>query len=157
MEQLERYQFAHYINTTPSANTENWVLEGVGVDALSIAYNPQVDQYRQIIDKNSSANFQGYQIQSSISGKRIFKDDAMYEFLDTARRNAKSIETQYIEVDMAYETSSKYQATKYDILIVINEFLGENATISYDIYFRGDPVQGMVSISNNTITFEESQ
>lgn len=157
MEQLERYQFAHYVNTTPAANSENWTLEGVGVDALSIAYNPQVDQYRQIIDKNASANFQGYQIQSAISGKRIFKGDAMYEFLDAARRQAKSIETQYLEVDMAYESNDNYQATKFDILIVINEFLGENATISYDVYFRGDPIQGMVSISNNAITFTESQ
>lgn len=153
MEQLYRDQFAHFVNTGSSAT--DWTLEGIGVEALSISFNPQVDQFKTIISRTSDTTFNSYQLQSSISGKRIYKGDAMYEFLDKARRNAEPIETQLLEVDMAYETENAYQSTKYDVLIVINEFLGENATISYDMYIK-NPTQGTTTISNNKPTFTPS-
>ena len=154
MEQLYRDQFAHYINTTPG-DSETWTLEGVGVDALSLAYNPQIDQYKTIIERNANATFTGYQLQTSVSGKRIYKGDAMYEFLNEARRNMKAIETQIMEVEMANAEDSNYVATKFNCLIVIDEFLGENATISYTLYVKGDPTHGTVTIADGTPTFVE--
>ena len=154
LEQLYRDQFAHYINTTPD-DSETWTLEGVGVDALSLAYNPQIDQYKTIIERNANATFNNYQLQTSVSGKRIYKGDAMYEFLNEARRNMKAIETQILEVEMANAEDSNYVATKFNCLIVIDEFLGENATISYTLYVKGDPVHGTVTIADGTPTFIE--
>ena len=61
-----------------------------------------------------------------------------------------------LEVDMSSATSGSsttYEALQYDVLIVINEFLGENATISYDVYVKGKPTIGTVSISNKKPTF----
>lgn len=152
MAQLYRDQFAHYINTTPDA-TETWSLEGVGVDALSIAFNPQVDTYKTIIMRNAQSTFSNYQLQSSVSGKRLYSDDAVYQFLDNARRAGTAIETQMLEVDMANtESTGKYKAIKYDVLIVINEFLGENATISYDVHFQSI-TQGTAQITAGKPTF----
>ena len=155
MEQLYRDQFAHYINTGADASTPTWTLEGVGVDALSLAYNPQIDQYKTIIERNANATFNNYQLQTSVSGKRIYKGDAMYEFLNEARRNMKAIETQILEVEMANAEDSNYVATKFNCLIVIDEFLGENATISYTLYVKGDPTHGTVTIADETPTFVE--
>ena len=155
MEQLYRDQFAHYINTTPE-DTENWVLEGVGVDALSLSYNPQIDQYKTIIERNANATFNNYQIQTSVSGKRIYKDDEIYEFLNDARRNAKAIETQFLEVEMANtQGEGNYVATKFNCLIVIDEFLGDSATIGYTLYIKGDPIHGSVTIADGEPTFVE--
>ena len=155
MEQLYRDQFAHYINTG-SNGTPTWTLEGIGVDALALSYNPQIDQYKTIIERNANATFNNYQLQTSVSGKRIYKGDAMYEFLNEARRNMKAIETQILEVEMANtKTENNYIATKFDCLIVIDEFLGENATISYTLYVKGDPKHGTVTISDGTPTFVE--
>ena len=158
MAQLYRDQFAHYFNTTPNGSSKTWELEGIGVDALSMSFNPQVDQYKTIIQRNASATFQNYQIQSSVSGKRLYSDDAIYTFLDAARRGAEAIETQLLEVDMANTTGTAgtYIAIQYDILIVINEFLGEDATISYDIYVTGEPVEGTATITGGTPTFTPS-
>ena len=66
-------------------------------------------------------------------------------------------ETQLVEVNTAKTngTAGNYDATRYDILITINEWLGENATISYDIDYT-NPVQGIATISNGTITFTPS-
>lgn len=157
MEQLYRDQFAHFINTGDSNESPEWTLEGVGVDALALSYNPQIDQYKTIIERNANATFNNYQLQTSVSGKRIYKGDAMYEFLNEARRNMEAIETQILEVEMAnVDESDNYIATKFDCLIVIDEFLGENATISYTLYVKGDPVHGTVTIANKIPTFVET-
>lgn len=155
MEQLYRDQFAHFINTGTSVEP-TWTLEGVGVDALALSYNPQIDQYKTIIERNANATFNNYQLQTSVSGKRIYKGDAMYEFLNEARRNMKAIETQILEVEMANtKTENNYIATKFNCLIVIDEFLGENATIGYTLYVKGDPTHGTVTIADGTPTFVE--
>ena len=156
MEQLYRDQFAHYINTGADASNPTWALEGVGVEALSLTYNPQIDQYKTIIERNANATFNNYQLQTSVSGKRLYKGDAMYEFLNEARRNMKAIETQIMEVEMANaDESGNYTATKFNCLIVIDEFLGENATISYTLYVKGDPTHGSVTITDGKPTFVE--
>lgn len=160
MAQLYRDQFAHYFNTattTGETTSPAWKLEGIGVDSLTMAFNPQVDQYKTIIDRNASATFKNYQIQSAVSGKRLYSEDDIYTYLNTARKQATAIETQLLEIDMAESVSTgTYEAIKYDILIVINEFLGEDATISYDLYVKGTPVQGTATITGGTPTFAPS-
>lgn len=150
MEQLYRDQFAHYINTGKDNSTPDWNLEGVGVDSLSLAYNPQIDQYKTIIERNANATFNNYQLQTAVSGKRLYKGDAMYEFLNEARRNMKAIETQILEVEMAnIEGENNYIATRFNCLIVIDEFLGDSATIGYTLYVKGDPTHGTVTIGED--------
>ena len=157
MGQMKRKDFAHYFDTSTSETlTPDWILEGIGVEALSLAYNPQIDTYKQIIDDVASSTFDSYQIQSSVSGKRIDKDDPIWKWLNEARKKAESIETKMLEVDMSSATgsaSTQYEALQYNVLIVINEFLGENATISYDVYVKGKPTIGTVSISNKKPSF----
>ena len=155
MAQLKRKDFAHYFDTSTTEEA-NWELEGIGVEALSLAYNPQIETYKQIIDDVASSTFDSYQIQSSVSGKRVDKDDPIWKWLNEARKKAESIETKMLEVNMASATgsaSTQYEALQYNVLIVINEFLGENATISYDVYVKGKPTIGTVSISNKKPTF----
>ena len=156
MEQLYRDQFAHYINTTPG-EAETWSLEGVGVDALTLSYNPQIEQYKTIIERNANATFNNYQLQTSVSNKRVYKGDEVYEFLNDARRNLKAIETQFLEVEMANtQGEGNYVASKFECLIVIDEFLGENATIGYTLYVKGDPKHGSVTITDGKPTFVET-
>lgn len=159
MEQTKRSQYAHYIDTAPSTTSPDWEIEGNGVDALSLAFNPQIDTFKSILSDVSDSTFNGYQIQSSVSGKRIYKDDPIYEFLNTYRKTAKAVETSLLELDLADGTgtpATTYPSIKYSILIVINEFLGENATISYDMYVKGEPVQGTSVITSGKPVFTES-
>ena len=106
MAQLKRKDFAHYFDTSTSGtSTPDWTLEGIGVEALSLSYNPQIDTFKQIIDDVASSTFDSYQIQSSVSGKRIDKDDPIWKWLNEARKKAESIETKMLEVDMSSATS----------------------------------------------------
>lgn len=160
MGQMKRKDFAHYFDTATSGTlTPDWTLEGIGVEALSLSYNPQIDTFKQIIDDVASSTFDSYQIQSSVSGKRIDKDDQIWKWLNDARKKAESIEAKMLEVNMASGTGSgtlSYEALQYNVLIVINEFLGENATISYDVYVKGKPTVGTVTITSGKPSFTES-
>lgn len=160
MAQLYRDQFVHYINTaTKTGETADptWKQEGTGVDSLSVAFNAQKDTYKDIIKRTSTTTFNSYQLSSSISGKRLYSEDEVYTYLDELRRKAIAAETQLLEINTAKKvgTSGNYEATKYDILITINEWLGENATISYDIDYS-NPIQGTATIANGVPTFVES-
>ena len=65
MGQMKRKDFAHYFDTATSGTlTPEWELEGIGVEALSLSYNPQIDTFKQIIDDVASSTFDSYQIQS---------------------------------------------------------------------------------------------
>lgn len=146
MAQNKRSSYAHFIDINKGVGTASYKREGVGVEALSMSYNAQVDTYKTILADEADSVFKNYDIQSSVSGKRIYSDDDIYTMLDTARRSAQPIETTLIEVDMT--TTSPYTATKYDVLITIDEFLGEDATISYNIYYK-NPVGGTATISGS--------
>ena len=161
MAQLYIDQFVHYINTkTKTGETENptWTLEGTGIESLSVAFNPQKDSYKDITKRTTKTTFKNYELSSSVSGKRLFSEDKMYEYLDDLRINAIAGETQLLEINTAKQSGSvpgTYEAVKYDILITINEWLGEDATISYDIDYS-NPVVGTATISGETLTFTEA-
>ena len=157
LKQAYRDQFEHWIDTTPGTS-ETYVREGTGVKSLQMAYNPQVSQEKDITQRNADAVFDGYQVQTSISDKRIYVEgDPMWKFLNDARKSGKPIETTMLEIDKTSSSgegpSTKFETLKYNILIVITDFLGENATIGYDIYVKGDAQEGTVTISGQKPTF----
>lgn len=159
MRQLQRHEFQHFINTaTITGETSNptWKQEGEGVESLSVTFSTTKDTFKPIIRATTETVFQNYQISSSISGKRCYEGEEIYEYLDELRRKAISGQTQLIEIDTAKTngTAGNYQAVMYDILITITEWLGENATISYDIDYS-NPKTGIATISGSTITFTE--
>lgn len=159
MAQLYRDQFYHYINTaTKTGETANptWTREGTGVESLSVSFNPNKDTYKTILNRTTQTTFNNYELSTSVSDKRCYSDDAMYTYLDDLRVTATAGETQAIEVNSAKSAGAgAYEAVKYDVLITINEWLGENATISYDIDYS-NPVKGKVTISDGVPTFTPS-
>ena len=159
MAQRFRDEYQHYLNThtyTGATGSETWKREGEGVESLSISFNAQIDTYKTILSRQAQSTFQNYQLSSSISGKRCYSDDPIYDYLDNLRRKAIAGETQLIEIDTAKTdgTAGHYLAVKYDVLVTINEWLGENATISYDINYK-NPKTGYATIAGDTITFTE--
>jgi hypothetical protein len=158
MAQLYRDQYEHWINTaTTTGETANplFVREGTGVEALSVAFNPQKDTYKTILNRTSQTTFKNYELSTSVSGKRCYSEDAIYDYLDELRKTATAGETQLVEINTAKagSTTGTYEAVKYNVLITINEWLGEDATISYDIDYS-NPVQGTATIGGTGgITF----
>lgn len=159
MAQRFRDEYQHYLNTaTTSGETgnETWKREGEGVESLSVSFNAQIDNYKTILSRQTQSTFKNYQLSSSVSGKRCYSEDPIYDYLDELRRKAISAESQIIEIDTAKTngTTGHYLAVKYDVLITINEWLGEDATISYDVNYS-NPKTGYATIAGSTISFTE--
>ena len=159
MAQLYRDQFQHFLNVaTKTGETSNptYKREGQGVESLSVAFNPQKDTYKTIINRTSQTTFKNYQLSSSVTNKRCYSEDEIYDYLYDLKETATAGETQLVEVNTAKTVSAGvYKATKYDVLVTIDEWLGEDATISYN-YDYSNPVQGTATISGSTISFTET-
>lgn len=64
IEKIKRSQFVTYLNTTPSAADPKWDVLGVGITEYGIAYNPQVDTEKWIIEDNARNDHSSNQKQS---------------------------------------------------------------------------------------------
>ncbi len=151
IEKIKRSQFLTYINTTPSAQTAKWDVLGVGITEYGIAFNPQVDTEKWIIEDNSRNDHTSNQKQSSVTQK-CYKGDPVFEFINGAR-DQLNFKTQVLDIDRWNGTGSSYPAKKSDVIITITNYMGENAEIEYDMYYDGDAVDGTVTFEGNTPTF----
>lgn len=144
---INRSQFLTFINTTPSELTKKWDVLGVGITEYGIAFNPQVDTEKWIIEDNARNDHSSNQKQSSVTQK-CYKGDPVFEFVN-AGRDKLNYKTQVLDVDRWNGTGSTYPAKMNDVIITVTNYMGENAEIEYDMYYDGDAVEG-------TATFDAS-
>ena len=150
IEKIKRSQFLTYLNTTPSP-TATWSILGVGITDYGIAYNPQVENEKWIIEDNARNDHESNQKQSTVT-QRCYKGDAVFEFVN-AGRDQLNYKTQVLDIDRWNGNGTTYPAKKNDVIITITNYMGENAEIEYDMYYDGDPIEGTVTFSGNTPTF----
>lgn len=151
IEKVNRSQFLTYIDTTPSGANRTWAILGVGITDYSIAYNPQVDTEKWIIEDNARNDHTSNQKQGGVEQK-IYKNDPCFEFASAGRDKLNYV-TNILDIDRWNGNGTTYPAKMTAGKLVITEALGENATLSYDLYYDGDAVEGTVTFAGNTPTF----
>lgn len=149
---------AIYMNTTPSAGagSETWSLVGVGVNELSIEYNPQTTTEQDIVSATADTEITGYQPTAGASQK-VNKGDPVYNFVNGLRKKRALLgdsQTDIIMVDL-YETESggAYPAEKQVVSISIDNYGGaasDPLSIGYTINFKGDSTIGTFNPSTKT-------
>lgn len=154
IKKVERSEFLTFLNTTPNGNSKTWAVLGVGVTEYAIAYNPQVDTEKWIIEDNARTDHSSNQKQGSVTQK-IYKNDPCFEYIANNRDNL-NIKTEVLDVDTWNGTSGSYPAKLSSATIVITNYMGENAEIEYDLYYDGDPTVGTVTIAGGVPTFTPS-
>lgn len=156
MDKITRDQFATYLNTTPSEETENWALLGIGITGYGVAYNPQVTTEKWIIHKAATSSLDSYQRQGDVSQK-CYKGDPVFEYINDIRRKCgigADVQTQVLDIDKYDSTvEGTFKATKSDVIIAVTNYMAEDAVIEYTIYYNGDPVQGTVTFADEKPTF----
>lgn len=139
MEKVTREQVGSYLNVGTKLAPEFKII-GVGITAYGIAYNPQVNTEKWIINKNATSSLDSYQLQGDVSQK-CYKGDPIFDYINELRRSGaigSAVESEILDVD--YFDSNK--ATKYACTIAITNYMSEEAVIEYSIYYNGDPVLG---------------
>ena len=150
IEKGNRSQFLTYIDTTPNSSP-TWAVLGVGITDYAIAYNPQVDTEKWIIEDNARNDHTSNQKQGSVEQK-IYKGDPCYEFASAGRDKLNYV-TNILDIDRLHGNGTSYPAKMTAGKLIITEELGENAVLSYDLYYDGDAVEGTVSFAGNVPTF----
>lgn len=150
IEKVNRSQFVTFLDTTPTTDTPTWALLGVGITEYGISYNPQVETEKWIVEDNARNTHESNQKQSSVSQK-IYKNDPCFEFVNNGR-DKLNYRTHVLDIDRWNGTGTPtqtYPATMSDAILTITNYMGESATIEYDLYYDGDAAKG-------TVTFDES-
>ena len=150
IEKLKRSQFLTYLNTGTTADPV-WSVLGVGITDYGISYNPQVDTEKWIIEDNARTDHSSNQKQGSVSQK-CYKGDAVFEFIN-AGRDQLNYKAQVLDIDRWNGTGTTYPAKKNDVIITIENYMGEDASIEYTIYYDGDATEGTVTFTGNVPTF----
>lgn len=151
IEKVNRSQFLTYLDTTPNGSSRTWAILGVGITDYGIAFNPQVDTEKWIIEDNARTDHSSNQKQGSVSQK-IYKGDPCFEFVQ-AGRDQLNYKTQILDIDRWNGNGTSYPAKLSQGIITITSYMGEDATIEYDLYYDGDAVEGTVSFTNGVPTF----
>jgi len=153
IEKVERDQFLTYLDTTPSETSRTWAVLGIGITDYGIAYNPQVDQEKWIIERNSRNIHKSNQKQGTVS-QTIYKNDPCFEFIKNGR-DKLNYTTNILDIDTFDGTTegniTTYPAKMNKVVIAITQYMNEDATIEYDIYYDGDPIEGTVTMDENNV------
>ena len=148
---IDRSECLTYLDVTPTASNPSWKVLGVGITDYSLSYNPQVDTEKWIIEDTARNDHKSNQKQGSVEQK-MYKGDPCFEFA-SAGRDKLNYRTHILDIDRYNGENGVYPAKMSDGKLVITETLGENATLSYDLYYDGDPIEGTVSFVNQEPTF----
>ena len=151
IEKLNRSQFVTYIDTTPSGNSRTYKILGIGITDYGISYNPQVDTEKWIIEDNARSDHTSNQKQSTVSQK-IYKNDPCFEFV-YAGLDKLNYTTNVLDIDRWNGENGTYPAKLSTAKIVVTNYMGEEATIEYDLYYEGNPTEGTVTITGGVPTF----
>ena len=156
IEKVKRSQFLTFLDTTPAGSTPTWKVLGIGITDYGIDYNPQVDTEKWIIEDNARTDHTSNEKQSTVTQK-IYKNDPCFEFVQ-AGRDELNYKSHVLDIDRWNGTGSTYPAKMSDVVITVSTWMGEEATIEYDLYYDGDAKTGTVVFDENGVpTFTEDQ
>lgn len=159
LEKINRDEWVEFLNTTPSEETPNWAIIGVGITDKATDYNTEKTSEKWIIHRNKNVTIDSYGLSSGVE-QTAYKGDEVFEFIDDIRFRLKTgakAETTLLEVDKYSFTGTEdapvYRARQWTVAIEITSHGGESAKISYTINYVGDPTFGTVTFANGKPTF----
>lgn len=145
-----------FLDTTPNSTATYKVL-GIGITDYGVSYNPQVDSEKWIIEKNARQVHSSNEKSGSVS-QTAYKGDPVFEFVADGRDKLNYV-THILDVDVWDGTESSgiitAPAKLSDGMIAVTQWMAEEATVEYDLYYSGDPVEGQAVINTTTgeVTF----
>ena len=146
IEKVKRSQFLTFLDVS-ATTTPSWKVLGIGITDYGIDYNPQVDTEKWIIEDNARNDHTSNEKQSSVTQK-IYKGDPCFEFVEKAR-DQLNYKSKVLDVDRWNGTGSTYPAKLSNVIITVNTWMGEEATIEYDMYYDGDPEEVSVTFDSD--------
>ena len=145
-EKILESDFLRFIDTTPTSQNPTWVLiAAVEEGNAGIDYNKNSDRTKLIVNKGATTNQTSQDKQMSVP-YLAYKNDPCFEFVN-AGRDELNYKTRILEVDIWNDGAAKMSNGTIDV----TSYHGD--TIEFNVFFDGDPTEGVVTMSGNTPTF----
>lgn len=151
IKKIDRSQWLAYLDTTPDTGNATYAILGVGITEFAVAYNPQVDTEKWIIENTARNDHTSNQKQGSVSQK-MYKGDPCFEFAHKAC-DKLNYKTKILEVDRWNGSEGSYPAKLSDGILVVTQKGGDNAVLEYDLYFNGEPQEGTATYTEDVPKF----
>lgn len=156
MAKVKRSQFKIFLNTTPLA-AATYSLIGEGVTGADISYNAETTTETYIHQDIATISVEKYAPTLPIEMTAL-NTDAVFEFLDTLRKNRSTLSDAETDILMVYlyeaaVATDQYTAEKQPVSIQIDGFGGDGGIapkIKYTINFRGPSTLGLYDVSGNS-------
>lgn len=157
VKRLKRSALIHFIQTAFSAailDSQSWYKVGKDVQDLSINLNPDIEQFKNILDE-SRANDNGYQPDADVDTYFADPSDgAWYERVKDIAMNRKTGDdcmTVLLEV-LVDKTSGPYDAWAETVMIKPQSYGGApgGVRIPYKILYCGGRKKGTVTFDSET-------
>lgn len=157
MAKLKRPSMLMFLKVPDSGeNTSKFCLAGVYSDDLSISYNPETEESKDVTEVAATTDITGYALNIPVATKVVAKaGDKGYElsaYIQKLRRKlatAIDAETEVLIVDTYEGSKDFYTAQKFKGTIQIDTYGGpasESLGIEYTVNINGEPVDGTVAI-----------
>ena len=145
-----------FLDVTPNSTATYKVL-GVGITDYGIAYNPQVDSEKWIIEKNARQVHSSNEKQGSVT-QTAYKGDPVFEFVADGR-DQLNYTTHILDVDVWDGTTVGNVVTApaklSDGMIAVTQWMTDTASCEFDLYYVGDGQVGtaQVNLSTGEVSF----
>lgn len=142
MEKIDRTQYRTFLRKDSDAE---YSLLGQGVEAFSKAYNPQTSTKKFIHQKVATTTKDSVQPTGAVS-QEMYSSDGCYELAWSLRNEIGSaVDIEILDVFMFDKQSEGVYGAEFSKgTLIVNEVMGEDAVINYDLNYNGDVVLGTV-------------
>lgn len=150
---LKRSALVHYLDSTFGGATASWFLIGKHVQDMSVELNPEVEQFKNILDDTVAVD-NGYSPSMSVDTYYADpKDGEFYEKIKDISMNrltGDSCKTRLLEVLIDKKGSSTYDAWCEDVIIKPQSYGGApgGVRIPYQVTFCGNRIKGTASLES---------
>lgn len=159
---VKRKEIMLYLDTKPAESNSTWGLYGKKSTTATYSYNPNSTSETFITDDNATVTLESYNI--TIDGSmQCYYGDAIYDYINDLRYNLStgtSAETKALLIDKYDKNSDgSFKAQVFNATISIESYGGDGGTtptITFSIGLNGDPTQGSVTFTGETLTFVET-
>ena len=158
MAKLKRPSMLMFLKVPDSdGSTSKFRLAGVYSDDLSISYNPETEESKDVTEVVGTTDVTGYALNIPVSTKVVAKaGDKGYElsaYIQKLRRKlatAVDAETEVLIVDTYEGSEGSYTAQKFKGTIQVDTYGGpasESLGVEYTVNINGEPENGTVAIT----------
>ena len=115
------------------------------------------DSEKWIIEKNARQVHSSNEKQGSVS-QTAYKGDPVFEFVADGR-DKLNYKTHILDIDLFNGTTSNNVITApaklSDGMVAVTQWMAEEATVEYDLYYAGDATEGTstVNLTTGEVTF----